>query len=216
MKPSKTKLFAVIMAAVILMAALSACDISIGNNDNGSGGLGDIVVGGSPTPDNTNTPDPTDSGQTQTDPPSGNVDQELLGHWRYDGSYAVGFHGGNIDYAGQGNYFTFYSFYEDGTFQCESRVGGWVRFKGDYAISGDKILFTNIRLMARNLSSWPDDAERCDDVIYEFNMGFDNESGRRVLNINDLGWNRDQVEPLYAFIETDDPSPGRVVQIWEW
>jgi len=50
------KLFAVIIAAVILTAALSACKISISNKDNNGGGLGDIVVGGSSMPDQPNTP----------------------------------------------------------------------------------------------------------------------------------------------------------------
>ena len=140
-------------------------------------------------------------------------DSDLLGHWIYSGLHSVGFNGGNTGYP-TGDYKTFYSFYEDGTFQCESRVGTWTRFKGNYKISGEKILFTNMRMMTRDLSSW-NDVEKCNDVSYEFKMGLDNESGKKVLYINDLGWSRDK-EPLYAFIETDDPSPGRVVQIWPW
>ncbi|MCL2159470.1 MAG: hypothetical protein FWH48_08690 [Oscillospiraceae bacterium] len=67
------KIFALIMAAVMLAAALCACEISIISGESGE-------PGATPGGESANTPGPNDSGDTPTDP-SAKIDHPIVGLW---------------------------------------------------------------------------------------------------------------------------------------
>jgi len=170
------KLLAVIMAAVICTAVFTACEISVGSNGSDGGGLGDYTVGGSSTPDNTNTPDPTnssgdstnspdptDSTPTQTnppdtstqppetskptDPPSGGGN--VVGKWEFlSGDYI-------------------YAFNDDGTFSYISTTTTPIStgVKGKYTVSDGKIYLKDIYNSRTN--------DPVEDLILEYQIGKD-------------------------------------------
>ena len=129
----------ILTLALILAFSLAACGDNGG--DPSGGGLGDITVGGSSTPGQT---------ESQTQQPSGNIEPKLIGVW-----------GSGIDVLG-----TWYSYvsgaYEstagtvggiefraDGTFESVWVIAGkkmttQSNFKGNYKVDGNKIFLTNV------------------------------------------------------------------------
>jgi len=155
MKTKMSKLFALVLAAVMLTAVLSACDISIGNNE--SGGFGDISVpGGSSAPGTTSKPDPTESGQPQTsapdtstqspettkpsDPPNTTpkptetLKAGVIGQWEN--------HTWNSRWSDWDYYYL--TFYEDGTFYYLYVTTAEYSYKGTYSIANGRIYFKNV------------------------------------------------------------------------
>ena len=69
MKLAKSKTIALVLAAFMMIAALSGCDVTVGSEESNSGELSDITAGSISTPDTTNVPSHTDSEQTKTSLP---------------------------------------------------------------------------------------------------------------------------------------------------
>ncbi|MCL2158165.1 MAG: hypothetical protein FWH48_02025 [Oscillospiraceae bacterium] len=138
MKNIKTRLFALVMAAVMLAAAVSACEISIISKE---GGPGDITIsGGLPTPGGDM---PTDSNDT-TQPTNANLNPDLIGVW-----------GGG--WSGVSHY---YHFRADGTYYYRNYHGGpSILFQGNWYESDGTIYFTNRSMIAFNSSDVPEAVE---------------------------------------------------------
>ena len=95
---------ALIIAAFILTATLTACKFSIGNKETDSGDLSNFVVGGSSKPDTSSKTDPTNS----TQPPKSSDPATLKA---LAGSWSKGATGRYIDFI------EMVTFNEDGTFE---------------------------------------------------------------------------------------------------
>ena len=145
-------------------------------------------------PENTSTPDPGQS----TNPPSVSADSKIVGHWKHTGVNSYG------------TYYVFYSFYENGTFQCESSYSSWTRLVGKYSVSNGKVYFTEVKCRVYTLDSWTAE-ENHDDETMEYILGSDSDGA--YLRINDIAWtsNAEITDGGAAhsfYRKCDTPAPG--------
>jgi len=180
MKMNRKKIFALVMATVILTAALSGCKSSTGDKEGDGGEPGDMTVGGSSSSGTT-----TSSGDTTTQPPetqkpddppttekplSVNLDPGLVGKWDRKSHL----NNNSVDKAANkfirdGVVYTrspivneaqVFEFYGDGTFfyfyhvdqyyQAGIPWSGLVQYKGNYRVEGEFIYCTGV------MKSWTD------------------------------------------------------------
>ena len=136
MKTKMSKLFALVLAAVMLTAVLSACDISIGNNQSGGGtSTPGTTSNTAPTTSGGDTAEPSDTSKPPSAPPSVGDPvsvNALVGLWGTRG-YATLY---IWAFGKDGNFAYYKATYTDSPTRTTEYFS-----KGKYRVNGDNIEF---------------------------------------------------------------------------